>query len=136
MRADTFILLALAGIGVYVWQANQPPPGVAVDRSSIRVIDGDTIDIGEQRYRLVGYDTPETGFAKCAEEQRRGTQATERLKEMISAASVISMSTVGHRDRYERRLGTLTLDGEDVGETLISEGLARKYDGGARQGWC
>ena len=48
-----------------------------------RVIDGDTIDIGDERIRLQGVDTPERG-QRCLDaaggEYRCGRAATEALK--------------------------------------------------------
>lgn len=39
------------------------------------------------------------------------------------------------KDRYGRTLGRVLVDGVDVGELLISEGLARRWDG-RRHPWC
>ena len=38
-------------------------------------------------------------------------------------------------DVYGRKLRNLAVDGRDVGDVLVSEGLARPY-GGGRRGWC
>ena len=38
-------------------------------------------------------------------------------------------------NRYGRKLREVAVDGSDVGDTLISEGLARAY-GGGRRSWC
>ena len=56
--------------------------------------------------------------------------------ELLAAAKVIDLSTDGATDRYRRPLGDLVIDGVNVRETLISEGLARPYNGGYRKGWC
>ncbi len=39
------------------------------------------------------------------------------------------------KDRYGRTLATVSVDGQDVGEILIAEGLARPWTG-HRQPWC
>jgi endonuclease YncB( thermonuclease family) len=40
------------------------------------------------------------------------------------------------RDKYGRLLVAMYVDGADVGETLIAEGLAVSYRGGQRINWC
>jgi endonuclease YncB( thermonuclease family) len=42
----------------------------------------------------------------------------------------------GKLDRYGRTLASVTVNGRDVGEILIGEGLARPYQGGRRGSWC
>ena len=41
-------------------------------------------------------------------------------------------------DKYPKRVDAyvITPDGRDLGEALLSAGLARAYDGGQRQSWC
>lgn len=39
------------------------------------------------------------------------------------------------RNRYGRLLATIRVDGRDVGEVLVAEGLARPW-GGRRASWC
>lgn len=105
-----------------------------------RVVDGDTVDLeclGEGRFRarLTGFDTPETHRPDCAQEALLGQAATRRLRAMISDARQIE-ARLGRWDRYERRLVQLSVDGRDVGQRLIAEGLAVPYDGGRRPDWC
>jgi micrococcal nuclease len=38
-------------------------------------------------------------------------------------------------DRYGRKLRVLVRDGRSLGDILVAEGLARRWDG-ARRGWC
>jgi micrococcal nuclease len=101
-----------------------------------RVVDGDTIHTYDgTKYRLLGYDTPETYQAQCAEELALGQRATQRLKNLLSLGHV-HLTESGKIDRYGRTLAWLTVDGQDVGGILISEGLARPYHGGRRGSWC
>lgn len=105
--------------------------------AAIYVVDGDTIDIDGQRWRLLDFDTPETGRAKCQKELQLGLQATKRLQELISAGKKIETRSSGRRDRYGRVLGDLLIDGANPRERLIAEGLARHYTGrGRRPDWC
>ena len=107
-----------------------------VRSSDIYVIDGDTIDVDGQRYRLVGYDTPETYRAQCESERERGEAATARLRALVSAVPEVTLQIQDGKDKYQRGLATLLINNRDVGSLLISEGLARRYLSGKRQSWC
>jgi len=109
---------------------------LTVTAADVRVVDGDTIAAHGENWRLSGYDTPETLFARCARERILGHAATLRLRALIDGAGHIEIVARSGRDRYRRRLGVLLLDGADVADTMIEEGLARRYRGGRRQGWC
>ena len=86
---------------------------------------------------LMGFDTPETFYAKCASERELGDKATARLIELLQPPAAVVMQDSGRTDRYRRGLGTLTVDGRNVGEILIQEGLAVPYNGrGQRRDWC
>jgi endonuclease YncB( thermonuclease family) len=111
----------------------------SLNAHEIRVIDGDTIAISGLRanVRLVGFNTPETNRAKCSAERTLGNRATARLRGLISSAQRIrfqqkacscKLGTQGTKQcNYGRLCGTLTVDGLDVGNTLISESLAVRY---------
>ncbi|MDO5759376.1 MAG: hypothetical protein Q4P24_18470 [Rhodobacterales bacterium] len=63
----------------------------AVQGSKIYVVDGDTIKIGGESVRLVGFDTPETYRAKCEYELQLGNMATARLRELISGVKQVDL---------------------------------------------
>lgn len=132
MKFLSLFVLVLAAI---YWLSELEPPQSIVS-SDIRVIDGDTIDVGGERYRLVGFDTPETYRSKCDSEKQRGDRATARLRALIASATEITLDVQQNRDKYGRGLGMLAINGEDVGDILVREGLARRYNGGQRQSWC
>jgi endonuclease YncB( thermonuclease family) len=100
------------------------------------VIDGDTIRYGGAKIRLEDIDTPETHEPRCASEAALGRRATRRLLELVNAGPFELVRT-GERDedRYGRKLRTITRGGRSVGEVLVAEGLARRWDG-ARRSWC
>jgi micrococcal nuclease len=100
------------------------------------VVDGDTIKAPYGvTYRLLGFDTPETHFAKCDAERELGLVAKQRLEELLATSEVRVLES-GKIDRYGRTLAKVTADGRDVGAILIGEGLARPYFGKKRQSWC
>ncbi len=109
---------------------------IAVTAAALRVIDGDTVEFQALSYRLTGYDTPEVRHAECAAEKALGNRATARLQAMIDTAASMELRVEAGRDRYGRGLGSLLVDGRDVGDVLILEGLAKRYAGGQRRGWC
>ena len=102
----------------------------------IYMIDGDTAKLGNQRYRLVGYDTPETWIPRCAFEKALGDAASDRARELVSQAGMVDFVILPGRDRYDRGLASIYIRGIDLGEMLIREGLARPYTGGKRGSWC
>jgi endonuclease YncB( thermonuclease family) len=129
-----------------------PPQAGTLAVSPSDVIDGDTVRVRGESFRLVGFDTAETGAqARCAYERDLGDRATARLRELIGSAARSELTPVrcacrpgthGTRDcNYGRSCGTLRADGRDVGRVLIAEGLARPYvcsaTGCPRRGsWC
>lgn len=103
-------------------------------QSQIRVIDGDTIVYRGETIRIRGLDAPEM-HGRCEAETRRARQARDRLEQLLAGGLRTYPSG---RDRYGRTLAVVRdAAGRDVARILITEGLARPYDGrGQRQGWC
>lgn len=103
---------------------------------AVSVVDGDTVDVAGRRYRLVGHDTPEIFHAKCPAERDRGIAAASRLLSLLRSGAV-AIERIDGREKWGRGLARLTVDGRDVGATLVAEGHARPYDGRTRrQPWC
>lgn len=96
------------------------------------VVDGDTIWLNGVKIRLEGYDTPEIN-GSCPGEPALAQKATQRLSELLSIGGTIYYS--GDQDRFGRELANITVQGKDVGDILISEGLARSWPDG-REFWC
>ncbi|MDQ2091467.1 thermonuclease family protein [Marimonas arenosa] len=104
-----------------------------------RIVDGDTVKLscptsGYGSGRLLGFDTPEYK-ARCLHEFVLAIRATYVLRWRFWTARRVSVTAVG-RDKYDRRLVRMRLDGRDVGPAMIRAGYARSYAGGARDGWC
>ena len=49
--------------------------------ASVIAVDGDTIDVDGKRWRLQGFDTPETFYARCTSERLLGQKAKQRLQQ-------------------------------------------------------
>ena len=100
------------------------------------VVDGDTFWLNGVKIRLVDVDAPEIGKPRCAEELRLGHLATDRLIEFLNAGP-FELSTSGGRlrDRFGRELFQVSRDGKSVGEVLVDQGLAHRWNG-AKEPWC
>ncbi|MGV1015050.1 MAG: thermonuclease family protein [Methyloceanibacter sp.] len=93
--------------------------------------DGDTLQVGDTRYRLFGIDAPEL-HQTCEDEDGKswacGRTAQERLKELAGRGPVTC--TTRARDRFDRIVAVCRMDGElDLGEALVREGLAINLGG-------
>jgi micrococcal nuclease len=100
------------------------------------VIDGDTIRHGGVKIRLADIDTPEISSPKCAYEAALGHKAKRRLLELMNAGPIEVVYIGGPDvDRYGRQLRVIKREGRSIADTLVAEGLARRWNG-ARRSWC
>ena len=100
------------------------------------VVDGDTIHYAGLKIRLEGIDAPETYQFKCSSELALGKRATNRLLELINSGPFEIVNRGGRdEDIYGRKLRTIERDGRSLGDVMVAEGLARRWDG-ARHSWC
>lgn len=93
-----------------------------------RVIDGDTIALGQERIRFEGIDAPETDQVCLNAEGKKwtcGVAARDSLSSHI-AGRVISCVARGE-DRYGRTLAICSDAGEDLNAFMVREGLALSY---------
>ena len=110
----------------------------------IRCYDGDTCTVNlpgvhpffghKISVRIYGIDTPEIR-GECGSEKVKARDARDHLLDLIGEADRVDLMGCV-RDKYFRIGCTMLLDGKNVGDILIEEGLARHYDGGKRQSWC
>jgi endonuclease YncB( thermonuclease family) len=99
------------------------------------VIDGDTIRYGGVKIRLADIDAPEAFSPKCASEAALAERATQRLVEVMNAGPFELVRAGRDEDIYGRKLRLVERGGRSVADTLVAEGLARRWDG-ARRSWC
>lgn len=100
-------------------------PALADTSGPARVIDGDTIHIGDVRVRLLGVDAPE-GKQSCERDGVTwlcGQEAGRALRELVGGQD---LNCVEHDlDRYKRSVSVCTLpDGTDIGAWMVSNGHA------------
>jgi endonuclease YncB( thermonuclease family) len=109
----------------------------------LRVLDGDTLEVAARiwleqeltvRVRLDGVDAPEAR-GRCPRERALALRA----KDLIAGAARDEVALT--RIRYDKYGGRVVArvtggDGRDLSESLLAEGLAHRYDGGHKRGWC
>lgn len=96
------------------------PTGAAVHEVKIvtRIVDGDTIVIeGGQKVRLLGVDTDERGES-CY------TVAKNRLAALVLDKEVQLEREGDDKDMYDRLLRWIWLDGKNINEQMVAEGMA------------
>ncbi len=123
----SYSLGVLAG-AVFLSLVQGVAPVRAEISGSIDISDGDTFDIGMVRIRLHGIDAPEVGQScetPAGETWPCGARAAERLADLTRGRDV---SCKGQsRDAYGRVIAICVVDGIDIGEILVREGLAWAY---------
>ena len=96
-----------------------------------RVVDGDTVDVttdtgDTQRVRVLGVDTPETKKPDTPV-QCMGPEATEATTQIVAAGTKVTLVTDDNADAvddYDRRLAHLVAGETNLGEELLTRGLA------------
>lgn len=101
------------------------------------VVDGDTFWYRGEKIRIADINTPEVSDPGCPREAALGARATARLRELLNeGAFALGLSGDGRdTDRYGRKLRTVSRNGESLGDTLVEEGLAERWQG-RRSSWC
>lgn len=96
------------------------------------VYDGDTVtavvDLGfrvrmEIKLRLFGINAPELR----GESRPEGLKSKDRLKELVLNKDVVIDTHKDSQEKYGRWLATIFIDGINVNQMLVDEGLAIKY---------
>ncbi|SDF53248.1 thermonuclease family protein [Sulfitobacter delicatus] len=95
---------------------------------AVRVIDGDTFDVGDTRVRLHGIDALEAAQT-CETEGGQpwacGDWTTRQVRDRYQGAQARCEAL--DRDRYDRVVARCFVGGADVGRMLVQEGLAFAY---------
>ena len=99
------------------------------------VVDGDTIWFEGEKIRLKDFDTPEpqTNICGGSEEITLAHKASDRLVQLLNE-NAFSLERDG-KDRHGRTLATIRINGRDIGDILIYDGLARSWPDGV-EFWC
>ena len=103
-------------------------PGFADFSGTIHVVDGDTLHVDDITVRIHGIDAPETD-QNCNDAQGRnwlcGVFVTEEISRRFEGE--IATCDLIELDRYGRTVAKCFVDGRDVGEQIVEDGLAHAY---------
>ena len=102
-------LARLAPLGHY----EHPQKPLDLQGQQIRTIDGDTFAYGGERFRIRGYDAPETT-------EPGGFAATQRLDSLLHEGPVLAIPY--GTDTYGRTLAEVFVNNRDVAEVMKEEG--------------
>jgi endonuclease YncB( thermonuclease family) len=106
-------------------------PVMATDITGVpRILDGDTVQIGEIKIRLAGIDAPETHphqfcLDPAGEKWDCGVTAREELVEHAGGKEWTCHVT--GLDHYRRSLATCEVDGEDIQRWMVRNGWAMSF---------
>jgi micrococcal nuclease len=116
-RIGAVVLTAGAALGCTDGEACGPSRALVE-----RVIDGDTVELaGGERLRYVLVDAPEITNGKYA---CFGSEARELNRTLVEGRIVELAYGPRCRDRYDRLLAVVTVDGVDVNALLVRSGHA------------
>jgi len=115
----------------------------------VKIVDGDTIKIilaplkdypplDKVSIRILGIDTPEHDWrAKCLLERELGIKAKQHVIDLVGDSKRIKVTNYKW-DKYGGRIdGTVSVNGIDIGQSLIDNKLAKPYTGkGPKFNWC
>ena len=74
----------VCGLALIVLFVAEARGAATIEPGAIEVVDGDTIRVGPDIYRLVGFNTPEPGSgAQCEAERTLAARATFRLRQLV-----------------------------------------------------
>jgi endonuclease YncB( thermonuclease family) len=125
-RLVAFALAGVFTLPLSIAQVVAVPFAASSDMSGLaRVVDGDTLQVGEQRVRLEGIDAPES--AQTCRRSGTGTWACGRAAADVLAALVdgrrVTCRNTG-KDKYDRVLGVCSVDGRDINAEMVRSGFA------------
>lgn len=122
---STILIILAIGLGAtwVVEDTNQDRTPNHQIAAAASVIDGDTIEIHNERIRIDGYDAPESG-SMC------GTinvyqKASNALADFVGRRTVIC-DTKG-KDRYNRYIADCKVGGKSIAEYMVEQGWARDW---------
>ncbi|MFV0255216.1 MAG: thermonuclease family protein [Erysipelotrichaceae bacterium] len=119
----TTVILLLIMVGIYTYQANKPLDSTIV--SLISCVDGDTAHFSvngiDETVRFLVVDTPEISGTP----EEYGMEASHYTCNALRGSEEIKLEFENDlRDKHERLLAWVWLDGKLLQESLVEEGLA------------
>jgi micrococcal nuclease len=114
--------------------------GQTVQAKVVKVYDGDTIHVVFKYFdkfykwncRIAHVDTPELR-TKNEEEKKKGYEVRDKLRELI-LNKIVKLNCLEF-DKYGRLLVDIYLNESNVNDWLVTNGYAKKYEGGTKEKW-
>ncbi|MBF0252037.1 MAG: thermonuclease family protein [Alphaproteobacteria bacterium] len=142
------IVLTLAAAVIMIFpfmaSAQEETYGAATVTAVRSVYDGDTFRVNVAGWpaligsnmpvRIAGIDAPEIK-GKCPSEIALAIKARDAAARLLGEGRLIELVNI-RRGKYFRIVADVRIDGVDLGEVLVSLGLARPYRSGQRHRWC
>lgn len=138
------IFILLISISLIIPQEKQTYNNITIDKV-ISIYDGDTFRVNINSYpgiigenisiRVNGIDTPELR-TKCKKEKLLARKAKQLTVSTLRGAKIIELRNL-QRGKYFRIVADVYVDDISLGDTLIHNNLAVRYDGGTKiKNWC
>lgn len=126
MKRNIVVILFLLGTGI-CWAVGEYD-GVVRAAENLKVVDGDSLENGEERIRILDIDAPEF-LQKCYDvngwKYRCGFEADQYLRKLTSGGVECRGKS---RDRYGRVLADCyRADGLNIGREMVLRGWAVSY---------
>ena len=131
------LLLSLFSTGFCLADITMPIRGV-VDGDTIKTSVNLPCPLCNVSIRLLGVDTPESTYlAKCPAEKEKALAAKNFVKTLIGTNTTMVIRNFKW-DKYGGRIDAyVSINGVDISQSLIDNGLARPYTGqGPKSDWC
>lgn len=125
--ATSSLMILALGAGSALAETGKASPSTVT--GTAKVIDGDTLTLGEKKVRLNGFDTPERG-SMCSSTDVYAA-ASKTLADFI-AEQTITCELTGEQS-FDRVIGTCSVQGTDLGSFIVESGFGRdwpKFSGG------
>ena len=111
-----------------IWPEPEPSPDL-LSYEVIRAVDGDTILISafgsETTVRLIGIDAPESVHPDAEKNTPEGAQASLFLRQYVDGKRVTLEYDQELKDRYDRTLAYVYVDGMMLQDIMLGMGMAR-----------
>ena len=99
------------------------------------VASGDSFYLGGKTVRIAGIEAPQLYGAACPKEAALGRTSSARLQALLNSGQ-LELAKVGpDLERYGLLLRNVTVQGKDVGQAMVRDGLARDI-GDLTRSWC
>ena len=118
----------LAVLSFYFEHANSAEEIISSPILPVKVVDGDSLEIGPHRIRLMGIDAPEySQYCKDNQQQKYpcGKDSLDYLQKLIANNQV--RCTVHQKDKYNRDLCTCYVNNSNINAEMVRSGHAIVY---------